>query len=221
MRAAIVLGTVVVFAACGGDSSGPATGNVSGLIKDTANVPLEQVQIEIRNSGTVTIVRSVASSAAGMFNAVGLAAGAYDVFVQTPTAMTGNSLPVTVTGGATATANFTFGYVTVSFATHIGPLLNASCGSGGCHGGASPQHGMFLVTDSAYKYTVNVASAEVPTMDRIEPGNTSQSYLIHKLENTQGTVGGSGVRMPQGAAALNVQTIRMIRRWVTAGALNN
>ena len=137
------------------------------------------------------------------------------------TLTTGNSVPVTVTGGGTAQANFTFGYLTVSFATHIGPLLNASCGGSGCHGGASPQQGMFLVTDSAYKYTVNVASVAVPAMDRIEPGNTSQSYLIHKLENTQGTVGGSGLRMPQGAPPLNVQTIRMIRRWVTAGALNN
>lgn len=218
---------LVVGVACGGDSSGPATGNVSGMVQDTGNMALEQMQIEIRNSGTATIVRSVATNASGVYNAVGLAAGSYDVFVQVPTAMTltsGNTVPVSVTGGGTATANFTFSYVAVSFATHVQPLLNASCGTSGCHGGASPTHGMFLVTDSAYKYTVNVASVELPAMDRIEPSNPSQSYLMHKLDNTHGSLAcpvSCGARMPQGSAQLPLQTRNMLRRWISSGALNN
>lgn len=224
MRSAIVLGTILVVAACGGGSSGPATGNVSGLIKDTADVPLEQVQIEIRNSGTVTIVRSVATNASGMYNAVGLASGAYDVFVQIPTAMTlttANSVPVTVTGGGTAAADFTFGYQPVSFATHVQPLFTASCAGGGCHANTSPQQGMKLIVDSAYGYIVNVPAVELGTMDRIEPSNPSLSYLIHKIDGTQGTVGGSGARMPSGSPQLPLQTRNMVRRWVANGALNN
>lgn len=226
-RPAALAAVVVALAlsvACGGDGSGPATGNVTGVVRDTASNPLEGITIEIRNPGTTTVVRSVMTSAAGAYTAVGLAAGSYDVFAQTPTATqltTPATVTVNVTGGASAQANFTFRLLPVLFATHVRPLLAASCGTGGCHGNTDPQQGMFLTADSAYKYTVNVPSTELPAMDRIEPNDPDQSYLIHKVQGTQASVGGTGLRMPQGAPALGVQTIQMLRRWVTAGALNN
>jgi hypothetical protein len=70
---------------------------------------------------------------------------------------------------------------------------------------------------SSFAALVNVASIEVPNLDRVAPGNPDNSYLIHKIEGTAAV----GVRMPQGGPFLNQATIDMIRQWITDGAPNN
>jgi hypothetical protein len=59
-----------------------------------------------------------------------------------------------------------------------------------------------------------VASVQVGTLDRVEPGNPNQSYLVQKIEGTAAV----GVRMPAGGAALDAATIAAIRQWITNGA---
>ena len=61
---------------------------------------------------------------------------------------------------------------------------------------------------------VNVASIQVPTLQRVEPNDPDNSYVIHKLEGTQ-TV---GQRMPAGGPFLDQATIDQVRAWITAGA---
>ncbi len=66
---------------------------------------------------------------------------------------------------------------------------------------------------------LNVQSNE-SSLVRIAPGDPPASYLVHKIEGTQASVGGSGVRMPLGGSLTDDQ-INTIRAWVTKDAPNN
>ena len=91
----------------------------------------------------------------------------------------------------------------------------------GCHSGPTSNNlpsGMNLTsTANSFAALVGVASIEVPAVNRVEPGDPDNSYLIHKLEGTQSV----GSRMPQGGPFLPQATIDMIRDWITDGAPNN
>jgi len=108
----------------------------------------------------------------------------------------------------------------VSFSTHVQPVFSNSCALSGCHTGSNPPHGLNLSAGLAYGNLVNVPAAEAP-LDRIEPGLPDSSYLIHKIQGTQLTVGGSGARMPFGGPYLSQATIDTLRAWVAKGAKNN
>lgn len=114
----------------------------------------------------------------------------------------------------------TGGTGTPTLSGDVQPILSANCAFSGCHAGASPQQGMNLSSGQTFANTVNVASNE-SNLDRIEPGQPDQSYLVHKIQGTQAQVGGSGARMPLGAPALPQADIDVIRAWITAGAQNN
>lgn len=109
----------------------------------------------------------------------------------------------------------------VSFANDIQPIFTNSCALGGCHAGGSPAMGMNLSAGQAYGMIVDVASVELPSMDRIEPGMPDLSYLVHKIQGTQASVGGSGSRMPLTGCCLSQAQIDMVRNWVSQGAQNN
>jgi len=105
---------------------------------------------------------------------------------------------------------------TYTFDDDIWPLLQANCD--GCHlsGGGSGGFNM----DSGYTDLVNVSSVDVPSMDYIEPSDSANSYLLHKLNNTQGTVGGAGSQMPLGGP-LDAGDITMVETWIDEGAPEN
>ncbi|GBD32112.1 MAG: hypothetical protein KatS3mg081_2171 [Gemmatimonadales bacterium] len=112
----------------------------------------------------------------------------------------------------------------VSFSQQIQPIFTASCALGGCHGSGNlqpPEKPMNLSAGQAYSNTVNVSSAQLGSMDRIEPGQPDQSYLVHKIQGTHLQVGGSGVRMPATGNFLSQSQIDLIRTWVAQGAPNN
>jgi hypothetical protein len=94
----------------------------------------------------------------------------------------------------------------------IQPLWTSKCAS--CHIG-STSGGLDLTTSSDQ---INVASDDVGTMDRIEPGSTSNSYIWHKLNNTQSSVGGAGVQMPKGRSPLSNSELTMVETWILEGA---
>lgn len=83
-----------------------------------------------------------------------------------------------------------------------------------CHAGAGAPLGLRLDEGSSYALLVNAASAEVPSLQRVQPGNPDQSYLIQKLEGSA-TVGG---RMPLNGPPLPADTIAVIRQWISDGA---
>ena len=84
----------------------------------------------------------------------------------------------------------------------------------GCHAGAAAPLGLRLDEGASYALLVNAPSAEVPALQRVQPGNPDASYLIQKLEGTA-DVGG---RMPLNGPALPQSTIAVIRQWITDGA---
>ena len=113
---------------------------------------------------------------------------------------------------------------TVSFAADIQPIFSGSCAFSGCHGTTNANPGakpMVLAAGQAYDNIVGVSSVEVPTMQRIRAGQPDASYMIHKLQGTHATVGGTGGRMPLGSAPLAQATIDRFRAWVAAGAPRN
>jgi hypothetical protein len=85
---------------------------------------------------------------------------------------------------------------------------------GHCHRGADAPHGLRLIEGESYTYLVGVPSVEVPTLDRVDPGNPDDSYLIQKLEGTA-----PGARMPLGGSYLTQDDIDIIRQWITDGAI--
>lgn len=103
----------------------------------------------------------------------------------------------------------------------VQPILTANCAFSGCHAGASPAQGMNLSDGQTHANTVDVASNELPSMDRIEPGDPDGSYLVNKIQGTQAAVGGGGGQMPLGGTPLTTEQINTIRAWVEAGAADN
>lgn len=91
-----------------------------------------------------------------------------------------------------------------------------------CHttaGGRVPPAGMDLGSPNAHAQLVNVASNAKPGAIRVIPGDPENSYLIHKVE---GRTGIAGLRMPRsGPPYLTEGQIRVIKRWIELGALNN
>jgi hypothetical protein len=84
----------------------------------------------------------------------------------------------------------------------------------GCHAGAGAPLGLRLDEGSSYALLVNASSVEVPSLQRVQPGNPDASYIIQKLEGTAAV----GSRMPLNAPPLPASTIAVIRQWIAAGA---
>jgi hypothetical protein len=93
-----------------------------------------------------------------------------------------------------------------------------SCHSTGNTGGWTYNNS----SQAGYAAFVGVPSDESPLL-RVEPGEPSQSYLMHKLEGTQSDVGvgGSGERMPRNGSLLPQSLRDMVWEWIDAGALND
>lgn len=84
----------------------------------------------------------------------------------------------------------------------------------GCHSGGFPAAGLDLSAGNSYGAIFNVNSGELPSMKRVKPFDSANSYLFHKIEGTQASVGGSGVQMPQGGAPMNAASRAKIQQWI-------
>lgn len=93
------------------------------------------------------------------------------------------------------------------------PVLSKKCVA--CHNNASPGSGVSFQKGSGYDYLVNIASAEMPDMPRVTPGDTELSYLAHKLLGTHESVGGVGTQMPP-AGSLKQAEIDAVLGWISA-----
>jgi hypothetical protein len=93
-------------------------------------------------------------------------------------------------------------------------VFTPSCAVSGCHVGAAAPQGLQLDAANSYASLVNVASGEVGSLDRVEPGDPDNSYVIQKLEGRAAV----GERMPLGGPYLPQETIDVIRQWIADGA---
>lgn len=97
-------------------------------------------------------------------------------------------------------------------------IFDPGCSS--CHTdvGRTPSSGLNLKAGSAFSNLVGVSSVGLAGAVRVIAGNPNSSYLVQKLE---GAANIAGVQMPRVGAPLTAAQIKMIRDWITAGALNN
>ncbi len=96
-------------------------------------------------------------------------------------------------------------------------IISIRCG---CHDPFEQAGGMFDLTeeDDAYDTLVGTPSIDVPSLNRIEPGDPDASYAFLKVTNRQSEVGGAGNRMPPTGFALPEDDIDLIREWIEDGA---
>jgi len=109
----------------------------------------------------------------------------------------------------------------VTLSTDVQPIFTANCAFANCHAGNDAVLGQNLSVGRAYASIVSVPSSQVPGLFRVRPSFPDSSYLVHKIQGTQGSVGGGGGRMPLGGTPLTTEEIATIRAWITAGAPNN
>jgi hypothetical protein len=105
------------------------------------------------------------------------------------------------------------GSVTADFQSIQDNVFTPICSP--CHSGASAPQGLMLDAAHSYNLLVGVKSSEVPTLDRVQPGQPDQSYIVLKIEGAAGIVGS---QMPLHETPLPQTTINAIRQWITNGA---
>ena len=150
------------------------------------------------------------------------AAATLDSTVITTFALTGAATITATAGPASATRVVNVSSSPISFATDVQTIFNTSTPPcTGCHPSAA---GLDLTAGSSYASIVDQSASEVPAMKRVRPFMPDSSYLVHKIQGTQGSVGGTGARMPlgcSGSGCLSNATINIIRNWILQGALQN
>jgi Bacterial Ig-like domain len=127
-----------------------------------------------------------------------------------------NGLPIgssSGSGSGSGSSSGGTGGVTADFQSIQENVFTPICSP--CHSGANAPEGEMLDAAHSYNSIVGVPSTEVPTVDRIKPGDPDNSYLVQKIEGAPGIV---GVQMPYHEKPLAQSTIDAIRQWVTDGA---
>ena len=102
----------------------------------------------------------------------------------------------------------------VSFTDIQTSVFNISCAVAGCHTGMSPAENLSLTAGQSHKNIVNVNSRQRPDLKIVLPGNSPQSYLIHKLKGENTSV------MPP-AGKLNSALIDSVAARIDRGASEN
>jgi parallel beta-helix repeat protein len=122
-------------------------------------------------------------------------------------------IPPTTTTSTTGTTTTTSTTIAAAF-TAIHATFVTRCA--GCHAWSNPD------CNVSYGTLVGAPSSQT-ALDFVEPGDSTLSYLMHKLDNTQGTVpGGAGTQqMPLGGPYYNQGDRDQIRSWIDNGALND
>lgn len=107
----------------------------------------------------------------------------------------------------------------VTWETRISKILEANCG--GCHGGASPDAGLDLLSEDAFDRLLE-PSTQKPELNLVEPSDYENSYLWHKLNDYPDIV---GLPMPYnpltGEGSLTEAELGDIQTWIAAGAVKD
>lgn len=108
--------------------------------------------------------------------------------------------------------------VRTSYERDIQPIWTANCVLPFCHDSVIPTGSLDLTAGDSYRNLVGKASLEVPRLSRIAPSSPDRSYLWHKLNGTQESVGGIGGSMPLGRPLLDQESRTLIEAWILEGA---
>lgn len=136
---------------------------------------------------------------------------------DTTATTTGPGTTSSGTDPTTGDTDPTTGGAELSHAADILPIWQANCLTG-CHAPGGLGEAWFVVDDNVYSALVDADATQVNGMKRVVPGDRNASYLWHKLNDTQSSVGGSGTAMPQPPATMPASDIEKIGEWIDQGA---
>lgn len=94
-------------------------------------------------------------------------------------------------------------------------ILEKHCALSGCHEGASPAESLNLEAGSAYGDLVTVKSQQDPSLMRVLPNSSQQSYLFIKMTMPPD----QSIMPPTGK--LDQAITDTVAAWIDHGALNN
>ena len=95
-------------------------------------------------------------------------------------------------------------------------VLTPRCAISGCHVGSGAPFGLDMSSVSASSANlIDVASAEMPALMRVHPGDAAGSYLYMKVSGDPSILGDP---MPASGGALSDGDIDLIARWIDGGA---
>jgi Carboxypeptidase regulatory-like domain/TonB dependent receptor len=153
-----VLVTVFLFG-CGAYGQGGATGAIGGAVLDSKGAPISKAQVEIREGGGSTTVRTVFADASGNFTVASLPVDAYDVVVS-------------ATGFSTSKYNGVV--VRVTETTRLNPSLSSlQSQASGEAAGAGQEEEEVMVVSAPPVVTVETSSAAT--------GRTVEAEVIRSL----------------------------------------
>jgi hypothetical protein len=106
---------------------------------------------------------------------------------------------------------------TATFTRVQAEVFTPTCTTIACHDPLGQQSQMVLTAGRAYSNTVGVASVEMPSLQRVTPGDPTNSYLYRKITGA----GITGDRMPLQQPPLSDDKIALVRDWIRRGAPND
>ena len=127
------------------------------------------------------------------------------------------AIAATAAVGCTSSGTGSSGFVQsgpVTFQDVQSSILTPRCATSGCH----DQNGAFgldLRAGQSYANLVGVASAEVPSYDRVDPFNPIDSYLFMKVTDDPRILGDP---MPALGQSLSDAQLQLIAAWIADGA---
>ena len=98
-----------------------------------------------------------------------------------------------------------------TFSSIQSELFNTTCAKSGCH---ADRQNPVLSEGNAYKNLVNVKSIANPSLLRVKPFDSANSYIIRKLR-------ADGVPVMPPTGKLSNAIIDSVAAWIDRGALNN
>ena len=211
LNQATVDATTFLLTASGGD----------GTFVDGNEVPITAASITVPAANPQTAVFDLTGvTLADDTYRVQLLGGAANAILDLDgNALDGEYFGVLPSGNGIAGGDFVVQF-TITTPIMIGPTLaqiqavvfTPTCATAGCHAGGSPAGGLNLEDGNSHAALVGMPSTGNAAVNRVEPGQPDNSYLVQRIDGTVTP------RMPLGGAALSTQEIDAIRQWITDGA---
>lgn len=128
-------------------------------------------------------------------------------------------------GGSSGTADARRPYP--SFRDDVVPIVQQSCALTACHSSKESNLGIFLAYDPAQIYAELKKSSPTASGEQfVVPGDPAKSYLMVKLEGTQGSLASKcannncGTVMPPDDPLPSAK-LETVRKWIADGAKDN
>ena len=126
-----------------------------------------------------------------------------------------NGQPIgSIRRAAVAAARAVRGPVTADFESIQENVFTPICSP--CHSGASAPQGLMLDAAHSYNLLVGVPSNEVPTLDRVKPGDPSQQLHHHQADERRRDR--QAIKCRWARSHCRRPTIAAISQWITNGA---